>query len=58
MKTNTVIALLGTIYSFYALYASGEEAMMLGALVTFSGWTFWGMFIQKKDESSVTAYQG
>lgn len=58
MKTNTVIALLGTIYSFYALYASGEEAMMLGALVTFSGWTFWGMFIQKKDEGSVTAYQG
>ncbi|KAA1052085.1 putrescine-ornithine antiporter [Pseudocitrobacter sp. 73] len=58
MKTNTIIALLGTIYSFYALYASGEEAMMLGALVTFSGWTFWGMFIQKKDESSVTAYQG
>ncbi|MDF3827946.1 MULTISPECIES: putrescine-ornithine antiporter [unclassified Pseudocitrobacter] len=58
MKTNTFIALLGTIYSFYALYASGEEAMMLGALVTFSGWTFWGMFIQKKDEGSVTAYQG
>ena len=58
MKTNTIIALLGTIYSFYALYASGEEAMMLGALVTFSGWTFWGMFIQKKDESSMTAYQG
>lgn len=58
MKTNTFIALLGTIYSFYALYASGEEAMMLGALVTFSGWTFWGMFIQKKDEGLVTAYQG
>lgn len=58
VKTNATIALLGTIYSFYALYASGEEAMMLGALVTFSGWTFWGMFIQKKDESSMTAYQG
>ena len=58
VKTNATIALLGTIYSFYALYASGEEAMMLGALVTFSGWTVWGMFIQKKDESSMTAYQG
>ncbi|AGB78688.1 putrescine:ornithine antiporter, APA family [Enterobacteriaceae bacterium strain FGI 57] len=58
VKTNATIALLGTIYSFYALYASGEEAMMLGALVTFSGWTFWRMFIQKKDESSMTAYQG
>lgn len=58
MKANTFIALLGTIYSFYALYSSGEEAMMLGALVTFSGWTFWGMFIQKKGESAVTAYQG
>nr|WP_318380551.1 putrescine-ornithine antiporter [uncultured Enterobacter sp.] len=48
-KMNTVIALIGTIYSFYALWSSGEEAMMLGALVTFSGWTFWGMFIEKKN---------
>ncbi len=58
VKSNAFIALIGTIYSFYALYASGDEAMMLGALVTFSGWTFWGMFIQKKDNVVADIYQG
>lgn len=58
MRSNTFIAFIGTIYSFYALYASGNEAMMLGALVTFSGWTFWGMFIQKKDSAVADVYQG
>ncbi len=57
-KMNTVIALIGTIYSFYALWSSGEEAMMLGALVTFSGWTFWGMFIEKKERQAEYLYQG
>jgi len=57
-KMNTVIALIGTIYSFYALWSSGEEAMMLGALVTFSGWTFWGMFIEKKERQAENLYQG
>jgi putrescine:ornithine antiporter len=55
---NTVIALIGTIYSFYALWSSGEEAMMLGALVTFSGWTCWGMFIGKKEFTAENQYQG
>jgi len=57
-KMNTVIALIGTVYSFYALWSSGEEAMMLGALVTFSGWTFWGMFIEKKERKAENLYQG
>ncbi|MBV7403581.1 putrescine-ornithine antiporter [Enterobacter sp. ENT03] len=57
-KMNTFIALIGTIYSFYALWSSGEEAMMLGALVTFSGWTFWGMFIEKKELTAENIYQG
>ncbi|WP_318370713.1 putrescine-ornithine antiporter [Enterobacter sp.] len=57
-KANVLIAFVGTVYSFYALYASGEEAMMLGALVTFSGWTFWGMFIQKQDKTAENIYQG
>lgn len=57
-KMNTGIALIGTIYSFYALWSSGEEAMMLGALVTFSGWTFWGMFIEKKERKAENLYQG
>lgn len=57
-KMNTFIALIGTIYSFYALWSSGDEAMMLGALVTFSGWTFWGMFIEKKELTAENIYQG
>lgn len=36
-------AFVGTVYSLYALYASGLEAMMYGSLVTFAGWAFFGL---------------
>ncbi len=52
-RINACTALIGTVYSFYALYASGEEAMMLGALTTFAGWSFWGIFIDKQDKHTV-----
>lgn len=42
-RTTNAIALAGAIYSFYALYSSGEEAMMYGAIVTFLGWTLYGL---------------
>ncbi|EKI6333437.1 putrescine-ornithine antiporter, partial [Salmonella enterica] len=32
IKFNTIIAIIGTIYSFYALYACGPEAMLMGSL--------------------------
>ncbi|CQJ13104.1 putrescine transporter [Yersinia enterocolitica] len=41
-RIANIIALIGAIYSFYALYSSGEEAMMYGAIVTFLGWTLYG----------------
>lgn len=41
-RTANIIALIGALYSFYALYSSGEEAMMYGAIVTFLGWTLYG----------------
>ncbi|MGT3178507.1 putrescine-ornithine antiporter [Yersinia enterocolitica] len=41
-RIANIIALIGALYSFYALYSSGEEAMMYGAIVTFLGWTFYG----------------
>lgn len=47
-KVNT-IAFIGAIYSFYALYGSGYEAMMWGGIVTFFGWTAYG-FIAKDHE--------
>lgn len=41
MVTN-VIAMIATAYSFYALYSSGEQALMLGGLCVFAGWTLFG----------------
>ncbi|CNI37946.1 putrescine-ornithine antiporter [Yersinia mollaretii] len=41
-RVANIIALIGALYSFYALYSSGEEAMMYGAIVTFFGWTLYG----------------
>lgn len=41
-RIANIIALIGALYSFYALYSSGEEAMMYGAIVTFLEWTLYG----------------
>ena len=37
------VAFVGAMYSFYALYSSGEEAMLYGSIVTFLGWTLYGL---------------
>ncbi len=50
-KFNELTAIIGTIYSFYALYASGSDAMLEGAIVTFAGWSFYGLFV--KDSNTV-----
>ncbi|NLS54486.1 putrescine-ornithine antiporter [Hafnia alvei] len=42
-RMANIIAIIGAMYSFYALYSSGEEAMMYGAIVTFLGWTLYGL---------------
>ncbi|WP_410016453.1 putrescine-ornithine antiporter [Sodalis sp. C49] len=42
-RVTNGIAFLGALYSFYALYSSGQEAMMWGAIVTFLGWTLYGI---------------
>lgn len=42
-KAANAVAFLGAMYSFYALYSSGEEAMLYGAIVTFLGWTLYGL---------------
>jgi len=38
-----------SIYSLYACYASGFEAMTYGAIVTFLGWTLYGFASDKFD---------
>ncbi|CAD6080810.1 putrescine/proton symporter: putrescine/ornithine antiporter [Escherichia coli] len=42
-KVANVVAFVGAMYSFYALYSSGEEAMLYGSIVTFLGWTLYGL---------------
>ncbi|BCG07903.1 MULTISPECIES: putrescine-ornithine antiporter [Buttiauxella] len=42
-RIANIFAFIGAMYSFYALYSSGEEAMMYGAIVTFLGWTLYGL---------------
>jgi putrescine:ornithine antiporter len=34
-----IVAFIGAMYSFYALFSSGQEAMLYGSIVTFLGWT-------------------
>jgi putrescine:ornithine antiporter len=41
LVTN-IVALIATVYSFYALWSSGTEAIMLGGLCVFLGWTLFG----------------
>jgi putrescine:ornithine antiporter len=41
MWTN-VVAMIATVYSFYALISSGQQALMLGGLCIFAGWTLFG----------------
>ena len=55
-KRTTRIALIGALYSFYALYSSGPEAMMYGALVTFFGWTLYGFVSARFDLESAVAW--
>jgi len=39
---TNAIAYVAAAYSYYALYSSGAEAMMLGGIVTMLGWTLYG----------------
>jgi putrescine:ornithine antiporter len=47
IKSSTIVAFVASIYSLYACYASGSEAMLYGGVVTFAGWTLYG-FISKR----------
>lgn len=49
IKVTSKVALVGSIYSIYALYASGQEAMTYGAIVTFLGWTLYGFVSDRFD---------
>lgn len=57
-NVTNIIAFIGAIYSFYALYSSGQDAVMWGALATFFGWTLYGFvaprFINKNNDQETT----
>lgn len=46
-KTTNLISIVAASYSFYALYASGYEAMMFGGIITFFGWTAYGFIAHR-----------
>lgn len=47
-----VMAFIGAVYSMYALYAAGFEAMMYGSLATFAGWIFYGIAAEHQYKKS------
>ena len=48
-KKTVLVAFIGSVYSMYALYAAGEQAMLYGSIVTFIGWTLYGFVSYKFD---------
>lgn len=48
-KTTVLVAFVGSVYSIYALYAAGEQAMLYGSIVTFIGWTLYGFVSYRFD---------
>lgn len=56
LKSTTFIALIASVYSLYACYASGFEAMTYGAIVTFLGWTLYGFVSDRFDLKSAVDY--
>ena len=54
LVTN-IIAMIATAYSFYALYSSGEQALMLGGLCVFAGWTLFGFVSARFYQAEVDA---
>jgi putrescine:ornithine antiporter len=52
-RIANVIAVVGALYSFYALYNSGETAVMLGSICTFFGWTIFGVIANRAAKAEV-----
>ncbi|HBK7311752.1 putrescine-ornithine antiporter [Vibrio cholerae] len=50
-KVANVMAFIGAMYSFYALYSSGETAVMLGSIATFFGWVLYGAIYRSQQNT-------
>ena len=49
LSKTKFVAAVASVYSLYACYASGFEAMTYGAIVTFLGWTLYGFVSDRFD---------
>jgi putrescine:ornithine antiporter len=48
LRLTLAIAAVALLYSFYALYSAGQQAVYWGALVTFLGWVLYGFITSHK----------
>ena len=57
IKINNIIAVLAGIYTLYALYTAGSQAMLYGGIVAMAGWTIYGFLAHRfnNDQGPVTA---
>lgn len=53
---TNAIAMVATVYSFYALWSSGTDALMLGGLCVFAGWTLFGFVSARFYRMEVAAH--
>ncbi|PRD14412.1 putrescine-ornithine antiporter [Pantoea coffeiphila] len=47
MRVTNTIMVIATLYTYYALYSAGFEALTWGALATFLGWNLYGFIAPK-----------
>ncbi|KAF0813609.1 Putrescine transporter PotE [Andreprevotia sp. IGB-42] len=42
-RVTNILALVASLYSYYALYSAGQVPMVIACFVIFMGWTLWGV---------------
>jgi putrescine:ornithine antiporter len=53
-RTANVVAVLAGVYSLYALYSAGEQAVMWGGIATFAGWILYGQITERSSLDRTT----
>jgi putrescine:ornithine antiporter len=54
-RLNSAIAIVAMLYSTYAIYASGKDAVLGGMLVTAVGFIIWGFLAPRFTTAAPTA---
>lgn len=50
-RLYTLVAIVGALYSFYALISTGYFEVFWGSIATFLGWTFWGLVATRNSDN-------